>query len=145
MNYENRFIVGLNEMDTVVDFLRQQLSFCRIFAFYGPLGAGKTTLVKRLFKRLGITDTITSPTFTYLNCYKNKQGQTFYHFDCYRLESLNDFLSAGFGEYLSEGQSWSFIEWPEIIDPILKDKVCKVKIDYHKNPEKRIIRCEIIK
>ena len=81
-------------------------------------------------------DYITSPTFTYVNRYKNESDQTFYHFDCYRLGSLDDFVLAGFDEYLYEPNSWSFIELPEVVMPLLKKNVCHVVIE-HKGPESR--------
>jgi len=83
MGKKNKFIIGLNEIDQVVDFLKDQFKVCKIFAFYGPLGAGKTTLVRNLLRGSGVIDLITSPTFTYLNLYKNKAGQKFCHFDLY--------------------------------------------------------------
>ncbi len=127
---EKRIIAGLDELPVVIEYLKSLLSVCSIFTFTGSLGAGKTTLIRSLLKDYGVNGAITSPTFTYLNLYKNDQGQTFYHFDCYRLKTLNDFLAAGFDEYLYESQSWTFIEWPEIVMPLLKQQVCHVRIEY---------------
>jgi len=143
MKKEKSFIVGLDELDLVVAFLKDQFKFCRVFAFYGPLGAGKTTLVRRLLCGSGITDPITSPTFTYLNLYKNDAGQTFCHFDLYRIEKLKDFLAAGFDEYLHDGQNVVLVEWPEVIEPLLRENICRIKIDYDQDPDKREIRCVI--
>jgi len=146
MNTEKQFLVGRDEIYKVVQYLKDQFNVCNIFAFYGPLGAGKTTLVKALLKDCNITGPITSPTFTYLNRYKNESGQTFYHFDLYRIEAIKDFLAFGFDEYLEQAHSWCFIEWPEVIAPLLKNKVCKVKIDYlEKNRDKRkvVVSCRI--
>jgi len=127
---EKRIVAGLDQLDQVVEYLNSLFNVCKVFTFTGSLGAGKTTLVRALLKRSGVKDVITSPTFTYLNAYKNDQGETFYHFDAYRLESLKDFVSAGFDEYLYEEGSWSFIEWPEIVMPLLKKEVCHVNIEY---------------
>ncbi|HZW61463.1 MAG TPA: tRNA (adenosine(37)-N6)-threonylcarbamoyltransferase complex ATPase subunit type 1 TsaE [Candidatus Babeliales bacterium] len=124
-------IYGINDVESVVDYLLRQFSHCDVFTFTGPLGAGKTTLIQRLLRKSGVEGVITSPTFTYVNVYKNVRGQTFYHFDCYRIHSLDDFLEAGFGEYLYQPQSWSFIEWPTVIKPLLTTRVCQVTIDYH--------------
>lgn len=124
-------IVSLADIPTITTELKSILPECAVITFTGPLGAGKTTLVRTLLQELGVQGPITSPTFTYLNQYENQQGQTFYHFDCYRLTSLNDFLAAGFDEFLYQPNSWTFIEWPDIVLPLLTHHVCHVAIDYH--------------
>ena len=91
----------------------------RIFALYGPMGSGKTTLVKEFLRQCGITQTVVSPTFGYVNTYHDNHGRVFYHFDLYRLSSLNEFISAGFDELLSTQDSFHLIEWPELIKPLL--------------------------
>lgn len=139
-----RMIVGLEHLDTVIDFLKQQFKICKVFTFTGPLGAGKTTLVRALLVSCGVAGPITSPTFTYVNTYKNDQGQLFHHFDLYRIGRLDDFLMAGFDEYLYAQDSWSFIEWPEVIMPLLKSQVCHVAIDYGESEDKRVIECSIV-
>jgi len=134
-------IFGEEDIPCVVDYLYDQLKQCKIMAFSGPLGAGKTTLIRALLRKCGITEpTITSPTFIYINRYKNNAGQTFYHFDLYRIESVSDFLDAGFGEYFEEPDSWCFIEWPEMIMQILPEKTCYVMLDYHN--DKRALHLE---
>lgn len=91
----------------------------RIFALYGPMGSGKTTLVKELLRQCGITQTVVSPTFGYVNTYYDAQERVFYHFDLYRLSSLNEFISSGFDELLSMQNSFHLIEWPELINSLL--------------------------
>jgi len=140
---KKEIVAGLDELDQVVDFLKSLFNVCQVFTFTGSLGAGKTTLVRALLKACGVQGGITSPTFTYLNRYKNERGETFYHFDCYRLENTDDFMSAGFDEYLYEQKSWSFIEWPEVVLPLLKKKVCNVSIE-HAGPEKRKFLISVI-
>jgi len=136
MKIEKRIVAGLDELSVVVEYLRSLMRVCSVFALTGSLGAGKTTVVRALLRECGVTEDITSPTFTYVNRYKNEPGETFYHFDCYRLGSLDDFVLAGFDEYLYEPDSWSFIEWPEVVLPLLKEKVCYVTIE-HVGPESR--------
>ena len=109
----------------------------KIFTFTGPLGAGKTSLIAQMLKQKGVTQAVTSPTFTYVNLYENDKGQLFYHFDLYRIETLQAFIAAGFNEYLYVPNSWAFIEWPEVIMPLLTEAVCHCTIDYH--DQKRII------
>lgn len=128
------------EVPEVVDYLYSRLSDCKIMAFSGPLGAGKTTLIRKLLRKCGIEESITSPTFIYVNRYQNNKGQTFYHFDLYRMEHLSDFLEAGFDEYLQEPNSWIFVEWPEVIASILKNNCCYIILDYHNNKRKLRIK-----
>ena len=128
---------GLNDIASTATELKKMMSSCKIFTFVGPLGAGKTTLIKELLSLCGVTQTVTSPTFTYMNVYDNAEDQLFYHFDLYRINSLDEFLAAGFDEYLYVPNSWAFIEWPAVIMPLLKENVCMCDISYH--GEQRII------
>jgi tRNA threonylcarbamoyladenosine biosynthesis protein TsaE len=98
--------------------------------FSGPIGVGKSSLVRAFLRSYGVTDPITSPTFTYLNCYKNSKEESFYHFDLYRLTTLDEFIQSGFDEYLHEKNAMVFIEWPEIIRPILPANTCDIHIWY---------------
>lgn len=117
----------------------------RIFTFKGPLGAGKTTLIKQILKKFGVGSIITSPTFAYVNTYKSKHNKTFHHFDLYRLDNLESFISLGFDEYLHDKDAYCFIEWPEIITDILQNSslhllVCEVILSFDSNDfEKRSI------
>ena len=119
-----------------------------IFAFVGPLGVGKTTLIKEIFKQCGVAEVVNSPTFGYVKSYK-VSGITYNHFDLYRLDSLDAFINAGFDEYLYAQDTLNFIEWPEILDPLLQksvlcEKVCYITISYCSgfsgNKVKRVIR-----
>ena len=122
---------GLNDINEVVDSLIGLLDTCKIFTFSGSLGAGKTTLVRSILRKLGVAEPVSSPTFTYLQIYENDKGQKFYHFDLYRLSSAKEFFESGFDEYLDLENSFVFIEWPEIIKDILPiDKTCIIDIDY---------------
>lgn len=132
---------GLEDIPDVVEKLYALLSSCSVMTFTGPLGAGKTTLVRLLLQRCGVTDLITSPTFTYVNVYENGSSETFYHFDVYRIKSLNEFKAAGFDEYLYQPSSWAFIEWPEIIEPLLTHNVCRVTIEYEGIKRTMTIEC----
>lgn len=142
MNKKNQIIYALGEIDSVVESLAQLMPYCSVFTFSGSLGAGKTTLIKHLLAYCGVADLITSPTFLYVIPYTNDKGQIFYHFDLYRLKTVDDFIDAGFAEYLYAPNSWAFIEWPEIIQPLLKQKFCNVFIDYYGQNE-RIVNFEL--
>jgi tRNA threonylcarbamoyladenosine biosynthesis protein TsaE len=134
------FIVSEKELDQVIDYLFDLMKDIHIFTFIGSLGAGKTTIIRQILKKWGIEGKITSPTFSYLNIYVNNLGEHFYHFDLYRINTMDQFLAAGFDEYLHMPQSWSFIEWPTVILPLLnKEKSCNITIEYAENNAKRII------
>ncbi len=136
-------LYSLDELDKPVNLLYELLPRCAIFTFEGTLGAGKTTLVQNLLHRCGIQGVIISPTFTYLASYSNSAGETFYHFDLYRLKTLNDFLQAGFDELLYQPQSWVFIEWPEIVLPIITNKACYIQLNYDEDLGKRRMNYEL--
>lgn len=136
-------IYSLEEHNNIVEELKNLMPTAKIFTFSGPLGAGKTTTIKALLRNCGVTETITSPTFTYVNIYSNSSDDHFYHFDLYRIGSIEEFQSQGFDEYLYQPKSWAFIEWPEVIKPLLTHDVCSVTFDYHEDPEKRVVRIEI--
>lgn len=134
----HELIYALDTIDSVAEEIYFLLPECAVFTFSGTLGAGKTTLIQALLRKCAIQEIITSPTFTYLSPYTNAEGQTFYHFDLYRMKNLHDFVSAGFNEYLYELNSWSLIEWPEIIMPLLKERVCTIDIDYYGQDRRRL-------
>ena len=138
------YIYGLDDLVAVVDELRQLLERYRVLTLEGPLGSGKTTLVQELLRAAGVTDTVTSPTFTYLNSYEDGRGRTFYHFDLYRMGTLDEFLSAGFGECLEVGNGFVLIEWPAIVMPLLQNGVCHAVLEYHPEPDKRILRISCV-
>lgn len=133
-----KLIYQLEEINDVAKLLLNYFNTCSIFTFSGDLGAGKTTLIKLLLKEMGVKDIITSPTFAYMCKYQNSKDQSFYHFDLYRLKSADEFFAAGFYELLYQPNSWSLIEWPEIIIPYLKDRVCNVLIE-HFSEDKRVL------
>jgi len=118
------------EMSDVAQHIIQQLPTHPIVTLSGPLGAGKTTLVQEILKELGIKSPIISPTYNYVTVYKLENGKTVYHFDLYRLSSEDEFIAAGFDEYLYQPESFSFIEWPQVINEILEDRFVAVKLEH---------------
>ncbi|MFD0795284.1 tRNA (adenosine(37)-N6)-threonylcarbamoyltransferase complex ATPase subunit type 1 TsaE [Mucilaginibacter litoreus] len=98
----------------------------RIFLFYGEMGAGKTTLIKALCRSLGVTDDVTSPTFSIVNEYRSADGPV-YHFDFYRLKHHNEALDMGYEEYFYSG-NYCFIEWPEKIADLVPEFYTGVRI-----------------
>ena len=99
----------------------------RVFAFYGKMGAGKTTFVKAICEELGVDDVITSPTFAIINEYSIDKVQSIYHFDFYRIKKLEEVYDTGYEDYFYSG-ALCFIEWPELIEDILPDDAVRVSI-----------------
>ena len=99
----------------------------KIFAFYGSMGAGKTTFVKALCEAMGVTDTVNSPTFAIVNEYDTPSGQPIYHFDFYRIKRLSEVYDMGYEDYFY-GKGLCFIEWPELIEELLPEDTVKVTI-----------------
>lgn len=101
----------------------------RVFAFYGKMGAGKTTFIKAICECLGVNDVITSPTFAIVNEYSaDETGTIVYHFDFYRIKKLDEVYDMGYEEYFYSG-SPCFIEWPELIEELLPENAVKVSIE----------------
>ena len=90
----------------------------RKFAFYGQMGAGKTTFIKAISAALGVNEATSSPTFSIVNEYAG--NYTIYHFDLFRLNDIQELQEIGFAEYL-ETNHYVFIEWPELIEPVLNE------------------------
>ena len=98
----------------------------RVFAFYGSMGAGKTTFIKAICEQLGVEDVITSPTFAIVNEYETNDRPIF-HFDFYRIKRLEEVYDMGYEDYFYSG-SLCFIEWPELIEELLPDDAVRVTI-----------------
>lgn len=100
-----------------------------VFAFYGKMGAGKTTFIKAVCEELGVEDVVTSPTFAIVNEYRSATtGELVYHFDFYRIKKLEEVYDMGYEDYFYCG-AVCFIEWPELIEELLPGDAVKVTID----------------
>jgi tRNA threonylcarbamoyladenosine biosynthesis protein TsaE len=99
----------------------------KLLAFYGSMGAGKTTIVKAICKVLGAGDIVTSPTFTMVNEYLTNKNEIIYHIDFYRIKKVEEVFDFGIEEYFSSG-SYCFMEWPELIGGILPPETVKIRI-----------------
>ena len=100
----------------------------KVFAFYGKMGAGKTTFIKAVCEELGVEDVINSPTFAIVNEYVDGQGEPVYHFDFYRIKNLQEVMDLGYEDYVYSGHV-CFMEWPELIENLLPDDAVKVTIE----------------
>ena len=123
--------ITINGLDTIRSAARQfieNIGSSRVFAFYGKMGAGKTTFVKALCEELGCDDVITSPTFAIVNEYTDGEQQPVYHFDFYRIKKLEEVYDMGYEEYFYSG-ALCLIEWPELIEDVLPDDTVRVTIE----------------
>jgi tRNA threonylcarbamoyladenosine biosynthesis protein TsaE len=109
----------------------------RVFALYGRMGAGKTTLIRGLCRELGVTDEVQSPTFSIINEYKTGTGESLYHFDFYRINKIEEVFDIGYEDYIYSG-SFCFIEWPELAEGLLPEDTVRIEISGEKE---RVIRC----
>ncbi len=114
----------------------------RIWILEGTLGAGKTTLVQAMLKEWGVQGPVQSPTYSYVSIYR-LADKTIYHFDLYRLTSADDFIQAGFDEYLYDEHAVVLIEWPEIVRSLLPKPVCTLSIAY-KSATERCLEMQIL-
>lgn len=123
--------ISIKSLDSIHEAAREfikNMGTGHVFAFYGKMGAGKTTFIKALCEELGVDDVITSPTFAIVNDYtSSKDDSHIFHFDFYRIKKLEEVYDMGYEDYFYSG-SLCFIEWPELIEDILPGDAVKVTI-----------------
>lgn len=123
----------LADLDKVAKILLEKYPSNRLFAFYGEMGAGKTSFIKSICSELKVTDNVSSPTFSIINVYQTQTVDEVFHFDFYRIKSLEEVFDIGYEDYFYSDQ-YCLMEWPEMIDKLLPDDTIKVEIKVnHKN------------
>jgi len=133
--------VSLKDMTLVAGYLATLAEQYNIFAFYGPMGAGKTTLIGKTIRTLlGRQLDVTSPTFALVNVYEAEKPV--YHFDCYRIEKPEDALNAGLEEMLYSN-AVCLVEWPEKIGSLLPQKIVTVTLSTPDDESYRYIEINI--
>lgn len=125
-------ITDLSELHKAALLLLENFPEERVFAFYGSMGAGKTTFIKALCTELGSHDNVTSPTFALINEYTTSRDYLIYHFDFYRIKKLEEAYDLGYEDYIYSG-NYCLIEWPEMIESLLPEGVVEVKIKVAEN------------
>ena len=136
-------IFGVEQLSEVSDYLFSMRNEADIIAFYGAMGAGKTTLIKNLCHRMGVTDEVNSPTFAIVNEYVTEEGESVYHFDFYRIKKIEEAYDIGFENYFDSG-NLCLIEWPEMIEQLMPGKYIRVEIRHDETDDERDIQCELI-
>ena len=134
--------IKIQSIDTIREAAREfieKMGDHKVFAFYGKMGAGKTTFIKAICEELGVEDVITSPTFAIVNEYEVKlKSQSIFHFDFYRIKKLEEVYDMGYEDYFYSG-ALCFIEWPELIEDLLPEDAVKVTITVNDNDERNRI------
>jgi tRNA threonylcarbamoyladenosine biosynthesis protein TsaE len=125
-------INSINHLAKAAAELLPAIAEKKIIAFYGEMGAGKTTFIKALCKQMGVTEVVSSPTFSIINEYKLAAEKKIYHFDFYRIKNISEAFDMGYEEYFFSN-NYCFIEWPEKIEQLLPPQVFKIKIEQKGN------------
>ena len=123
--------IKITSLEQIHDAARQFIEAMgdnTVFAFYGKMGAGKTTFIKAVCECLGVEDVINSPTFAIVNEYRSGSGELIYHFDFYRIKKLEEVYDMGYEDYFYSG-ALCFIEWPELVEDLLPPDAVKVSIE----------------
>ena len=131
-------IESLEKIHLAARQFADQIGEQTVFAFNGKMGAGKTTFIKAICEVMGVQETVNSPTFSIVNEYEAADGRIIYHFDCYRINTVQEALDLGAEEYLYSG-NLCFIEWSENIAPLLPDSLVNVDIEEGENGERNVM------
>ena len=133
-------ITSLEEIGAVAEeFVRLAMQEDTVFAFNGQMGAGKTTFIKALCEALGVSETVTSPTFAIVNEYRSDEtGELIYHFDFYRIKKLDEAYDMGCEDYFYSG-AVCFIEWPELVEELLPGNTVWVDIRVNDDESRTIV------
>lgn len=136
-------VKGIDELESVTIKLLELSNSNNIFAFFGPMGAGKTTLIKAFCKLVKTVDVVSSPTFSLVNEYLTESGDAVYHFDFYRIDTIEEAFDIGYEHYFYSSQL-CLIEWPEKIMQLLPDSYVKVSLSLCEAVGERVIDITII-
>jgi len=132
------WIFSLENIEEAAGALLQHIGSTGVIAFYGQMGAGKTTFIKALCQVLGTGDQVNSPTFTLVNEYLSAEGIPIYHFDFYRIKNLQEAVDIGCEEYFETPGTLSLIEWPELITPLLPPEAWQATLEVLPSGERKL-------
>ncbi len=125
---DEMIVKDMDDLEEVARVIAGAVSDYPIVLFHGQMGAGKTTTIKKVCQALGVTDTVTSPTFALVNEYRSAEGKPIYHFDFYRIKSIEEAFDIGYEEYFYSGHP-CLVEWGEKIAGLLPRKAMHVNIE----------------
>lgn len=128
---------SVNELDKIAEQMLDLFPAERVFAVTGSMGAGKTTFIQAVCRKLGVKDNVSSPTFSIVNEYRTGSGEPVFHFDLYRLRKPEELLDIGYEDYFFSGD-YCFIEWPELAGMLIPSGAVKVEIVVDEGSEDRI-------
>ncbi len=131
-------ISSVDDLSQVAQDIVELTKKVKIVAFYGPMGAGKTTLIKKICHLFGVKDEVNSPTFALVNEYKDADSKPIYHFDFYRIKKLEEVFDIGYEDYFYSGHI-CLLEWPQMIENLMPDEFVKVEIKLGEKETERLI------
>jgi tRNA threonylcarbamoyladenosine biosynthesis protein TsaE len=135
-------IQSVDELEIVANALIESMTKASVFAFFGSMGAGKTTFIKVICSLLGVENVVNSPTFAVINEYVHPNGEPIFHFDFYRLNSAQEAIDIGYQEYIESGYL-CLMEWPDKIENLLPENCVYVYIQSEDNTGLRTISWEV--
>jgi tRNA threonylcarbamoyladenosine biosynthesis protein TsaE len=130
-------IPSLVDIDQAAGSFLEVMGEARVIAFSGEMGAGKTTFIQALCRKLGVAEEVNSPTFSLVNEYFTSEGHSIFHFDLYRIEDPSELFDMGYEEYFFSGEL-CFIEWPEKASQLIPEDALRVKILVGQNEEREL-------
>lgn len=132
--------IQIQSLDTIREAAKtfiEHIHSGRVYAFYGKMGAGKTTFIKAICEELGVEDVVNSPTFALVNEYTSGRGKPIYHFDFYRIKNLEEVYDMGYEDYFYSGHL-CLLEWPELIESILPEDAVRVDITVEEDGSRKV-------
>lgn len=130
---------SVDEIDEAAKEFIRGMGDSTVFAFYGKMGAGKTTFIKALCRQLGVEDEVNSPTFAIVNEYRSAStAELIYHFDFYRIKKIEEVYDMGYEDYFYSG-ALCFIEWPELAEEVLPEDTVRISIEEQPDGSRKLL------